>query len=448
MERIRYYSDELEKGIELLFLQPDNDKYEEALELIQKACDRKEPDAFYVMSRCHSWAGDLCQKYDGRYQDLLKEGIGAGSELCVLGAGECGMAHNVQDVLKHSPQISVHKVKEMAFRGNLLAQFALGSFYLENGVERYINHAYYFTDDYPEKNNPDFHKHLRVSNAYEGLKWMLRAAGQGFLPAIEKAFEVYMGCSSYFEEPMIDRDAGKAVAFAERMWEKFVLRSDFCFQISGGYRAAGRQQEMLEWLQRGAEGGSVECINHLAVLYRGGLEGVEKNEQKALEWYRISAGKESPVGLFQLAEYYFRGNLVEKDLQKAFTLYLKAAEKGQGTAQYYVASYYRYGWAGAEQNYKECLRYAQLAVKNGCAAAKFFVGEAYLYAEEMNNGFRRNPQVGIRLLRECAEQDDTALGGKLLALRLLGTVYQQGIGVAPDAGTAAEYFRLAEDDKT
>lgn len=445
MERIRYYSDELEKGMELLFFQPDTDKYEEAFELIQRACDRKEPDAFYVLSRCHSWGKEALQKDVKRFQDFIKEGIKAGSELCVLGAGENGLARDVSGVLKHSPQISVNRTKEAAFAGNVLAQYALGCFYLEDGVERYINSAHYFTYDYPEENNPDFLKHLRVNNAYEGLKWVLRAAGQGFLPAVEKAYEVYMGCSIYFGTPIIERDAEKAVAFAERMSETFVLRSDFCFHVSGGYRVAGNYQKMLEWLQRGAEGGSEECINRLAALYRGGLEGAERNGQKALELYRISAGKGSPIGLFQLAEYYFHGHLVEKDLKKAFELYLKAAEKEQGTAQYYVASYYRYGWAGVEQNYKECLRYAQWAVKNGCAAAKAFVGEAYLYAEEMNNGFRQNPQVAIRILNECVEQDDTALGGKVLALRLLGTVYQQGIGVAADAGKAAEYFRLAEE---
>lgn len=251
MKRTTRYSDDLEKGIELLFFQPDTDKYDEALELIQKACDRKEPDAFYVMARCHFWEPDAFQKYGTHYHNHIREGIKAGSDLCALGAGEFGLMQEASELFLHSLQISVFKVKEMALAGSPLAQFALAGFYLED-IEKYINSEHYFTYDYPEKNNPDFLIHLQVNNAYEGFKWLLRCAECGCLPAIERVYEIYAGRSKGAVKSIIDRKMNDAIAYAERMSETFALRSGFCRLVSEDYRLMGNQAKCEEWLQRSA----------------------------------------------------------------------------------------------------------------------------------------------------------------------------------------------------
>ncbi len=426
MERTRFYSDELEKGIELLFFQPDTGRYEEAAALIQTACDRGEPDAFYVMLCYYIWGDESLQKYRSRYLDYVKKGIQAGSELCALGASENGLALDVREVLLHSPQISVRKVKEMAFAGNVLAQYALGSFYLGNGVERYVNNAYYFTYDYSEKDNPDFRIHLRVNNGHEGLKWVLRAAKWGCLPAFEKAYEVFLSGAMLYEKLVIDRDIKRAAAYVEEFQITYKLRGDFCARVGDGYQADGNMQKVQEWLQRGVDAGSLKCIDRLADLYYEGAEGVEPDREKAFQLYLRSAEQGSSAGQFRVGEYYFHGILGEEDKEKAFSWYLKAADGEHSVAQYYVASYYRYGWGNVEQDCKACLRYAQRAVQNGCIAAKAFVGEGYLYADKLQNGFVKNPQVGIRTLQECVEQDNTDLGGKALALKLLEEAGQKG----------------------
>ncbi len=418
MERTGFYSDELEKGIELLFFQDDSEKYDEAVQLFQTACGRKEPDAFYMMMLCYVWEGEKLRGKMGRYGDYARDGIAAGSDLCVLGAGADYMINEVSSVLRHSVQISVSRIKAMALAGNLMAQYVLGCFYLEDGAGRFIKCSRYFTEDNPEKDNQDFLIHLRVNCAHEGLKWVLRAAKRGFLPAVEKVFAVYYR-ESKAHRPMIDRSAEKAFAYVEEMAETFKMRGEFDFTVSQAYGETENWKKAKEWLQKGVDAGNLECINGLAKLYAEGRAGVEADAAKSLELYRISAERESSEGLFHLAEHYFHGILVEKDQGKAFELYRKAAEKNLGPAQYYAAAYYRYGWGGVAQDYKECLRYAQLAVKNGCNAAKAFVGEAYLYADEMKNGFLKNPQVGIRMLKECVEQDNTDLGGRAFAQQLL-----------------------------
>lgn len=419
MERTRFYSDELEKGIELLFFQPDTSRYEEAAALIQAACDRGEPDAFYMMLCYYIWGDVSLQKHRSRYLDYVKKGIQAGSELCVLGAAGNGLALDVRDVLLHSPQISARKAKEMAFAGNVIAQYALGDFYLGNGVERCINNAYYFTYDYPEKDNSDFRIHLRVNNGYEGLKWVMRAAKWGCLPAFEKAYEVFLSGAMLYESLVIDRDIKRAAAYVEDFQTAYELRGDFCARIGDGYQADGNMQKVQEWLQRGVDAGSLKCIDRLADLYYDGQEGVEADKEKAFHLYLLSAEKGSSAAQFRVGEYYFHGILGEEDKDKAFSWYLKAADGEHSVAQYYVASYYRYGWGNVAQDCKACVRYAQRAAQNGCIAAKAYVGEAYLYADKLQNGFVKNLQVGIRTLQECVEQDNSDLGGKALALKLL-----------------------------
>ncbi|MCM1113783.1 MAG: sel1 repeat family protein [Muribaculum sp.] len=418
MKRTGFYSDELEKGIELLFFQADSEKYDEAVQLLQTACSRKEPDAFYMMMLCSVWGGEELRGKIGRYGDYAREGVRAGSELCVLGAGADYMINEVSSILLHSVQISVNKVKDMAFEGNPMAQYVLGCFYLEDGVGRFIKCARYFTEDHPEQDNQDFLIHLRVNCAYEGLKWVLRAARRGCLPAVEKAYAVYQR-ESKAHRPMIDRAGEKASAYAEEMAAGLEMRGEFDFTVGQAYEEKEDWEKAREWLQKGVDAGNVDSINGLARLYAEGRTGVEADRAKSVELYRISAGQSSCEGLFRLAECYFHGLLVEKNLREAFELYRRAAEQNMGVAQYYMASYYRYGWDGAAQDYKECLRYAQMAVKNGCNAAKAYVGEAYLYADEMKNGFLKNPQVGIRILKECVEQDNTDLGGRALAQQLL-----------------------------
>lgn len=183
MKRTAFYSNEMEKAIDILFFQSDTERYNESLKLIQDACSRGEADAFYLMMRCYTLNLPGLSENISLEPDYVKKGIRLGSDICVLEAASNDIIGALKDELLHSPQVSVYNVKEMALAGNVMAQYVLGKFYLEDGVEKCINHAYYFTEDYPEKNNPDFLTHLKVNSEYNGMKWMFRAAKQGCLPA-------------------------------------------------------------------------------------------------------------------------------------------------------------------------------------------------------------------------------------------------------------------------
>ena len=78
-----------------------------------------------------------------------------------------------------------------------------------------------------------------------------------------------------------------------------------------------------------AEQGDADAQVSLALCYANGT-GIEKDEQKAVEWYQKASDQGNAVAQFSLALCYENGIGVEKDEQKAFELYQKVAEYKQG----------------------------------------------------------------------------------------------------------------------
>ena len=70
----------------------------------------------------------------------------------------------------------------------------------------------------------------------------------------------------------------------------------------------------------------------LGNCYKHG-RGVEKNLEKAVEWYRKSAEQGYDRGQFALAGCYEYGEGVPQDKEKALQWYKKAADQGFGGAE-------------------------------------------------------------------------------------------------------------------
>ena len=61
---------------------------------------------------------------------------------------------------------------------------------------------------------------------------------------------------------------------------------------------------------------------------------MEKDEQKAVEWYQKATEQGHASVQYNLALCYENGTGVEKDEQKAVEWYQKAAEQGYASAQF------------------------------------------------------------------------------------------------------------------
>ena len=96
-----------------------------------------------------------------------------------------------------------------------------------------------------------------------------------------------------------------------------------------GYGIEKDETKAVEWYRKAAEQGSVEGQLKLGYMYQHGygIEGIEVDETKAVEWYRKAAEQGSVEGQLKLGFMYDYGFGIEKDKTKAVEWYRKAAEQ-------------------------------------------------------------------------------------------------------------------------
>ena len=93
------------------------------------------------------------------------------------------------------------------------------------------------------------------------------------------------------------------------------------------------KKERFDYYLIAAEGndGIPAAMNRVGVCYHDGY-GVEKNQSKAIEWYKKAVAAGSKWGMLNLADNYYSGvaGVLVQDKAKAFELYLSAAQGEDG----------------------------------------------------------------------------------------------------------------------
>jgi TPR repeat protein len=84
-----------------------------------------------------------------------------------------------------------------------------------------------------------------------------------------------------------------------------------------------------------AETGNPLAQSSLGVLYDNG-QGVAKDDNKAIFWYRKSADQGNQFGEFNLGTMYFSGNGVEKDMVEACKWWSLSTRQGNGSARIHM----------------------------------------------------------------------------------------------------------------
>ena len=126
--------------------------------------------------------------------------------------------------------------------------------------------------------------------------------------------------------------------------------------------------EELAKRMEAAENGDAEAQCKLADAYFLG-NGMEQDEQKAVEWFRKSAEQGHAVAEYALGNCYLLGRGIEKDEAEAFRWFLKSAEHGYALAQYTVGSCYMAG-LGVSSDQEKGVQWLQKAAAQGEPHAK------------------------------------------------------------------------------
>ncbi|MCM1468269.1 MAG: sel1 repeat family protein [Alistipes sp.] len=264
-----FYSNELEKGIKLLYHQNDKSKYPEAVSLIEKAVANDEPDAYYVLARCYAW-GDSglpdSKENDNKAIELSKRGAELGSSLAILGADRFSRLKAVEPFMKVTHEQAFEEAVKMAESGNALAMYAVGLVYFWGDITAL----------------PKYALSSRKDNSVAGVKWFDKAADKGFIPAFKNA---YISRRDGTNEVPVDISA--AIRLVEIVQGHCEIPPSFYVNIGNDYDKLGDKDKMIEWYRRGVEAGDAMALYNLAYSYENG-DGVPKDYAAAVEYYRKS----------------------------------------------------------------------------------------------------------------------------------------------------------------
>lgn len=382
----KFYSDELEQGILLLYFQPDTSKYAEGVKLIEQAVAKDEPDAYYFLARCYAWGDGNVKDDDKKALSLSKRGIELGSDLCVLGADRFdGLHGELEAAMHHSLADSFEAVKRKAESGDPMAQYAVGLFYYWQDI----------TSLQKPKSKAEYDKN-EIKNGKESHKWFRMAARCGCIPAYQNVYR-----SLAYGGNGIAKDPQAAFSFAEEAKDYVKLSGENCRSLVSDYEEIKNYGRMRAWAEMGAATGCPKCTNDLGRIYLYAW-GVPEDDKRAFDYFCKADELGNEYGSYNVARCLYNGWGTPVDKAKAFVYFKKASEKDHSYAQVYLAEYYLEGKYGVAQDYTECRRWAEKAAGQGRAKAKYYLGRCYY---EGVGGVIKNPTLALRYLNECVESE-------------------------------------------
>ncbi len=254
----------------------------------------------------------------------------------------------------------------------------------------------------------------------------------------------------------------------------------------------------LEEKIEAAEEGNTDVMEDLAMLYLNGDDDIEPDPEKSVYWFKKLAEEGVSNGMFNLGLLYAKGHGVKRDFEEAAYWMEKAAEAGDEDAPRVARDYKKLAaaydkasagdaqaqadlaaglmslggsldQAGAQEDFKECVKWARLAAEQGNPDAMWTLALAY----EHGRGVDENTDTAIEYYERGAslgsapcqhslgcfyargdylEKDNkkafelfqkSAAQGYGLAMRDLGRCYQFGMGCMGNMKTAVEWYEKA-----
>lgn len=101
----------------------------------------------------------------------------------------------------------------------------------------------------------------------------------------------------------------------------------------------GDPLKAVAWIEKAADGGNASAQYALAKLYHDGIH-VDKDIQKALELFTLSAEQKNEYAAYQLGKVYLSGEDVPKNVEAAIRWLTASAEQGNQFAQYALGKLY------------------------------------------------------------------------------------------------------------
>ncbi|WP_071675559.1 tetratricopeptide repeat protein [Nioella nitratireducens] len=185
-------------------------------------------------------------------------------------------------------------------------------------------------------------------------------------------------------------------------------RDGFSVAVDGTIVAA--DTEIDRRIAAAAAGDAAAQVN-LGVAYMNG-EGVDQDQERAVELYRMAADQGQPVGQSNLAYAYYNGRGVAVDYQQAMHWAGLAAEQGNAIAMRLVGFGHYYG-RGFPQDRSEAARVWAEAAGLGDATAAYNMG----IIVRDGDGVQQDDDLAILWFERALELGDEDAAARLAEMR-------------------------------
>ncbi len=211
-----------------------------------------------------------------------------------------------------------------------------------------------------------------------------------------------------------------------------------CFNLGRCYETGNGVEKDLEkayeWYRKAAVGGDVNAWLALAKMFDTGTY-VDKDPKEAAMWLSRAADKNHPIAKIGMGQKYSRGDGVEKDPEKALQYFKEAKELEPGIGSYILGEAIGDG-IGCEKNYEEAFHLFEEAHEHKFALGTYNLGMML----EMGLGCEKDEKKGFELIRQAADE------GIPEAMYRIAFHYREGTSEAVQSDkTAFDYFKKAAD---
>lgn len=379
----RYFSDKVEEGIRLVWMQYDREEMARGVELLAEAADEGDADAIAFLARTYMgsnyvWEGGNFPEDDDKASRYIKDSVMKGSAVGVLCAMRCG--EFTPALCKNMPFASLKEafdiVLQKAEAGHPFCQYMVGNAYCWGDM--IVIEDLKIGTDYPTEASYNAYAHPKAADWYE------KAVRGGYYGASLNLNHVCSGEEKGF--PADKERALKWILYSARHGFPPAMH-DYACELDD----AGNEAEAFEWFKKAADAGNFTSCYRVGWCLEYG-RGISKNEKEALKYYRCGAEHGNSDCQFKVGNFYYRGITVDIDYGKAVFWLEKAAEQQNIWAYAPLGDCYLRG-RGVQRDYK---------------TARYWLEQANERSEDLNNFMR-----GI-------------------ALNALGVITVDGLGVEPD----------------
>ena len=285
-----------------------------------------------------------------------------------------------------------------------------------------------------------------ATNVEEAAHWLTRAAKEG--NNRRAMFNLGVLCWQKSSDTNFMAEAFDWMKKSAELGDALAAQQFALFYFNG-IGVATNLASYRYWRFKAATLGATESQYAMGVAYRTG-DGVPKDEENSLVWYRRAAAKKHPSALYDLAVYNLGQRTNREALQQAIGYFFAAAQAGHHEAQFQCAMNCFRGDLGSV-NCEDGKRWLNQAAEAGWARAEFILFNLTFNGRAPSPdcpAFTKDTAAAVKWIRRAADHGDFQAQSTLAVMLIQGAGMEknpaEAIGLLRRA--AERGFALAQND--